>query len=131
MVEEPGTGRIGDLFHRGRHPAVRPLSPMRESLKIILCAHGYRTNSLKDFAGVARWLHENNCDLLTIDQRGCGKSGGEYITFGAREKYDVLDWLDFVGKHNEEHVGLSVWRVDGRRTVSCASGLTLPPNVRG
>ena len=70
--------------------------------RIILCAHGYRTNSLTDFAGVARWLHENNCDLLTIDQRGCGKSGGEYITFGAREKYDVVDWLDFIESHNRK-----------------------------
>ena len=31
VAEEPGTGRIGDLFHRGRHLAVRALSSMRES----------------------------------------------------------------------------------------------------
>ena len=100
--------------------------------RIILCAHGYRTNSLKDFAGVARWLHENNCDLLTIDQRGCGKSGGEYITFGAREKYDVLDWLDFVESHNRKGLPVYLYGVSmGAATVSCASGLTLPPNVRG
>lgn len=100
--------------------------------RIILCAHGYRTNSLKDFAGVARWLHENNCDLLTIDQRGCGKSGGEYITFGAREKYDVLDWLDFIESHNRKGLPVYLYGVSmGASTVSCASGLTLPPNVRG
>ena len=100
--------------------------------RIILCAHGYRTNSLKDFAGVARWLHENNCDLLTIDQRGCGKSGGEYITFGAREKYDVLDWLDFIESHNRKGLPVYLYGVSmGAATVSCASGLTLPPNVRG
>jgi dipeptidyl aminopeptidase/acylaminoacyl peptidase len=32
-------------------------------------------------------------DVLLPDSRGHGRSGGELVTFGVREKYDVLDWV--------------------------------------
>lgn len=103
-----------------------------EPKRIILCVHGYRGSSANSFAGIAQWLHENDSDLLLIDQRACGHSGGEYITFGAREKYDVLDWLELLEYNNRKGLPIYLYGVSmGAATVAMASGQTLPPNVRG
>ena len=38
---------------------------------------------------MAKYLHEHQCNLLFMEQRCCGESEGKYITFGAKEKWDV------------------------------------------
>lgn len=68
----------------------------KQADKVVLCAHGYRGSAYGDFAGSAQMLVQENCDLLLIDERGCGKSEGEYITFGVKEKDDILQWLKWL-----------------------------------
>lgn len=105
----------------------------REGAKrMVLCVHGYRGKAIGDLAAINKWFLENECELLLIEQRCCGNSGGEYITFGAREKYDVLDWIDFLEDRNRKSLPIYLYGVSmGAATVSCAAGLTLPPNVHG
>ena len=59
---------------------------------IILCCHGYRSHAVFDFAGAAEWMLSEGFSLCLIDQRACGSSGGKFVTFGVREKDDVVDW---------------------------------------
>ncbi len=106
--------------------------PRENAKRIIICVHGYRGRAIGDMAGINKWFLENDSELLLIEQRCCGNSGGEYITFGAREKYDVLDWVDFLEEHNRKSLPIYLYGVSmGSTTVSCAAGLTLPPNVKG
>ena len=65
--------------------------PAENPKRFVLLSHGYKGSGFGDFAYTARFLHENNCNLLFIDQRCCGASQGEYITFGAWEQYDVQE----------------------------------------
>ena len=76
--------------------------PADNAKRIVLLSHGYKGSSFGDFAYTARFLHENHCDLLFIDQRCCGESQGEYITFGAKEQFDVQRWAYYIARRNQE-----------------------------
>ena len=52
--------------------------------------HGYRATSIRDFCGGAAISKELEHNLLLVDQRAHGLSEGHTITFGIKEKYDVL-----------------------------------------
>ena len=57
--------------------------------------HGYKGNGIRDFCGgneLARKLKHNT---LIIDQRAHGNSGGHNITFGIKEKDDILNWIRY------------------------------------
>ena len=93
--------------------------------------HGYKGNAIRDFCGfwpVARALKHN---VLLIDQRSHGGSGGHTISFGIQEKQDVLNWVRWAEKRfgpvNMALCGVSM----GAATVLMASGMAqLPDCVR-
>ncbi|MDD5945739.1 MAG: alpha/beta hydrolase [Clostridia bacterium] len=60
--------------------------------KTAILVHGYKSLPELDFSIGGRAFYELGYDLLLLDQRAHGASGGEYITFGSKERYDVLDW---------------------------------------
>ncbi len=91
------------------------------SRRIILCVHGYRGLCFHDFASAGRFLHAQNCDLLLIDQRASGKSEGEFITFGAKEKTDIRAWCDYLADHNPQDLPVYLYGLSmGCTTVLCA-----------
>lgn len=94
--------------------------------------HGYRSSGLQDMCGGSLLARENGCDVLLVDQRAHGKSGGHTITFGVEERYDCLDWIKYACEEfgTETKIvllGLSM----GAATVLMASELSLPKNVVG
>jgi len=106
--------------------------PAKEPERFILLCHGYRGNCFGDFANIARFLHENHCNLLFIDQRCCGESEGEYITFGAREQYDVQTWAYYIARRNKKKLPIYLYGESmGAASVLMASGRKLPEEVRG
>ena len=106
--------------------------PCEEPKRFIVCVHGYRANAAKNFAGSAQWFHENGSTMLFVDERCCGKSEGRYITFGAREKYDVMDWADWLNKRNPDKLPLYLYGVSmGATAVLSASEYVLPDNLAG
>lgn len=64
------------------------------SKKLAVLVHGYH-GSFDSFSNVAQFYHYNGFTVLMPDQRTHGKSEGEYITFGAFERYDVVDWCNY------------------------------------
>lgn len=98
---------------------------------VILC-HGYKGSGFGDFANIARFLHENRCNLLFIDQRCCGASEGEFITFGAKEQYDVQRWAYYIAERNRDKLPIYLYGESmGAASVLMASGQKLPVEVRG
>lgn len=102
------------------------------SNKMIIMFHGYRSIAENDFGAQAKWYHENGYNVLLVDQRSHGKSEGKYITFGVKEKYDVVSWCEYVTNNFKELneiilAGMSM----GSTTVLLASALNLPRNVKG
>ncbi len=99
--------------------------------RTIICVHGYHSEPMHDFGIATERLLESG-DLLLIDQRAHGKSGGKYITFGVLESRDCKLWAQWLlkerGKDHPVYLdGISM----GATTVLLASGLDLPSNVKG
>lgn len=93
--------------------------------------NGYRGNGLRDFSGGLQLALESGGNVILTDQRSHGKSTGNIITFGVKERRDVLSWVRYVcGRYGDVPVfleGISM----GAATVLMASDLPLPGNVRG
>lgn len=106
--------------------------PAENAERFVLLSHGYKGSGFGDFAYTSRFLHENHCNLLFIDQRCCGKSQGEYITFGALEQYDVQRWAYYIAKRNKKKLPIYLYGESmGAASVLMASGHKLPKEVRG
>lgn len=106
--------------------------PVENAKRFVLLSHGYKGSGFGDFAYTARFLHENGCNLLFIDQRCCGESEGEFITFGAKEQYDVQQWADYIAERNKEKLPIYLFGESmGAAAVLMASGRKLPQEVKG
>jgi len=98
----------------------------------ILFFHGYRSHYQLDFSASMQFYHELGYNMLFVDQRAHGLSQGRFITFGVKERYDVLSWVTYLSLMlGEEHPlflgGMSM----GASTVLMAADLEFPGNVRG
>ena len=100
--------------------------------RIVIAMHGWRSSWAKDFGVISQFFHSNDCSVLYAEQRAQNQSEGEYITFGLLERYDCLDWIDWVNEEFGETVPIYLAGVSmGATTVLMTSGLELPSNVRG
>jgi fermentation-respiration switch protein FrsA (DUF1100 family) len=65
--------------------------------KFILLIHGHNNSSIGQlkYLELFRSLGYN---VFIPDHRRSGQSGGDSITFGHYEKYDVIDWIDILQK---------------------------------
>ncbi|MCR4922709.1 MAG: alpha/beta hydrolase [Lachnospiraceae bacterium] len=98
---------------------------------VILC-HGYRGSRFGSVANIAKYLHREGCNLLFIDQRCCGESDGKYITFGAKEQYDVIEWINRIQKENHKRLPIYLYGQSmGATSILLASGHSLPNEVKG
>ena len=94
--------------------------------------HGYRSSGLTDFCGGAEISREMGHNLLLIDQRAHGKSQGSTITFGIKERYDVLTWVDYaLERSGQDTTTLPPAPSLAASTGRLASELPLPENVKG
>lgn len=99
---------------------------------IELLFHGYRGTADQDMSGgVLRCFLVGHSALL-VDQRACGMSEGNKITFGINESRDCHSWISFVRQRFGENrkiilCGMSM----GASTVLMAAGRPLPSNVVG
>jgi len=70
--------------------AAGPSSPTEASNPIgtVLMFHGI-TDSKASYLGVGKKLADRGFDVLLIDSRAHGRSSGDYVTWGAKEKWDA------------------------------------------
>ena len=106
------------------------LSQEPSNVFVIEC-HGYKDPAIKDFCGGLGMALSKSQNVLLIDQRGHGQSGGRTITFGIKEKYDVLAWVDYLNERYEKAKILLYGISMGASTVMLGSCLELPQNVLG
>lgn len=108
------------------------LVPSGECDRFIVLLHGYHSTALYDFGVAAKFYHRMGYSLLCTDMRAHGDSEGRVISFGLRERYDVKTWVEALTERYGPDIrvylhGLSM----GGATALMASGLNLPPCVRG
>ena len=98
---------------------------------LILC-HGYRSNALRDCCGAHMLARKLGYNALVIHQRAHGESGGKTITFGIREREDVVMWTEYARQRFGAETPIVLFGLSmGAATVlmGCAEGY--PDNVRG
>ncbi|MCD7884048.1 MAG: alpha/beta hydrolase [Lachnospiraceae bacterium] len=100
--------------------------------RTVIAVHGWRASWTGRFGLIADFLYENGCNVLYIEQRAHGASGGKYIGFGLLERYDVLDWIDWVNEQDFACFPIYLFGFSmGAATVLMTAGESLPDNVHG
>ena len=73
--------------------------------KTIICVHGYQSNAFNNFSTALIDFLNRGYNVLLVDQRNYGDSGGKFTTFGHKEKDDLALWVDYVDqKKGVEHI---------------------------
>jgi len=105
--------------------------------RVIIAMHGWRSSWAKDFGAVAESWYDKHCSVLYVEQRGQNESGGEYMSLGLMERYDCLDWIQWVeqqklSRPDGTRLPLYLCGVSmGATSVLMAAGLNLPDSVHG
>jgi len=106
--------------------------PCENAKRVIVAMHGWRSAWHMDFGMIADFWHNEGCSILFAEQRAQNNSEGEYMTFGYMERYDCLDWVNFVNERTEQQYPVYLAGVSmGASTVLMTAGLDLPENVKG
>ena len=99
---------------------------------IELMMHGYRGNAERDLCGGVQRCFALGHSALVVDQRGCGNSDGNVITFGIREHLDCLKWVELLTETFGPDAKIILTGISmGASTVLMAAGQQLPENVIG
>lgn len=105
---------------------------VQDGVPLAIGFHGYRSTAIRDFCGGGVTCIEEGMNLLIIDQRGQGASDGHTITFGVKERFDCLDWINYALNRFGSDTQIMLYGGSmGSATVLLASGLDMPKNVCG
>lgn len=100
--------------------------------KIVICFHGYTSKGMSDNIGLTNYYIPRGYQMLLVDERAHGDSEGEYIGFGCLDRIDAMQWIKYVQKRIGEDCEILLHGTSmGGATVLMASGLKLPPSVKG
>ncbi len=102
----------------------------KDGAPLVICFHGYRSTSLRDFSGISLTYFKHDINVLIVDQRAHGKSQGHTITFGIKERYDCLDWINYANDRFGKGTKIVLCGISmGASTVLMSLSLNLPSNV--
>ena len=94
--------------------------------------HGYKSGAERDFCGGLQVAVQGGFNVLLVDQRAHGKSEGKCLTFGVKERYDCLAWINYAIERFGRDTKIFLYGMSmGAATVLMSSGLELPANVVG
>ena len=120
ITSRDGISLVGRYYH------------VKDGAPVSILFHGYRSTLGTDCNGGYSMSVRRGYNVLVVYQRAHRESGGRTITFGVKERFDCLDWIEYINNRFGENtkillMGLSM----GAATVLMAAGLDLPANVRG
>ena len=114
------------LTLRGKYYEYAPGAPIE------LMFPGYRGVAERDLCGGVQRCFSLGHSALIVDQRACGESDGNVITFGIRESRDCHSWIAFMLERFGKDVKIILTGISmGAATVLIAAGSELPKNVTG
>jgi len=98
---------------------------------IELMFHGYRGNAERDLSGGVQRCFQLGRSAFIVDQRGCGGSDGNVISFGVNEHRDCLRWLRYMEKTFPGRKIILTGISMGASTVMTCADKDLPGSVIG
>lgn len=106
--------------------------PVGDQKKAVICFHGYTSQGMSDYIGLSGYYLKKGYSMLLVDERAHGESEGEYIGFGCLDRMDAKNWNSWLVRRTGEDVQILLHGTSmGGATVLMASGLELPPQVKG
>ena len=94
--------------------------------------HGYRSGPILDGNGGYLICERRGYNVLIVTQRAHGKSEGNVMTFGIKERLDCLDWISYANERFGAKTPIVLMGMSmGAATVLMAAGEDLPENVKG
>ncbi|MBO7304324.1 MAG: alpha/beta hydrolase [Clostridia bacterium] len=92
--------------------------------------HGYRGNSERDLCGGVHRCFNLGRNALIVDHRASGESDGHVITFGIKERFDCIDWINFAIEKFGPNTKIIITGISmGAATVMMALNEQLPREV--
>lgn len=130
-LEETPTERIELLSHDGEL-LIGHLRKCDNPKRIVIAMHGWRSSWGKDFGLISDFFERSECDVLYVEQRGQNESSGEYMGFGLMERYDCMDWINYVMENMPAKLPIYLHGVSmGAATVLMTTGFQLGGRVHG
>ncbi|MBR5381838.1 MAG: alpha/beta hydrolase [Oscillospiraceae bacterium] len=103
--------------------------PEEDSHRWVILLHGYGLTQAHVWNYASEYL-ARGFHALTPDQRASGKSGGVYVTMGALEARDVVDWTRRIVEHDPEaRIVLHGVSMGAAAAMLAAGDDSLPGNV--
>lgn len=104
----------------------------KEGAPLHIQFNGYKGNGVRDFAGGLQIVLEQEHNVILVDQRAHGYSEGKTISFGIKERKDVVSWVNYGIERFGEDVDIFIEGISmGAATVLMAGDQELPKNVIG
>ena len=101
----------------------------QNSNKWAIVVHGYG-GSGKLMSDKSKYFYDMGYNVLIPDLRGHGKSEGDYIGMGWKDRLDIISWINFIIKENPNAEIVLHGTSMGAATVLMTSGENLPSNVK-
>ena len=101
----------------------------QNSNKWAIVVHGYG-GSGKLMSDKSKYFYDMGYNVLIPDLRGHGKSEGDYIGMGWKDRLDIISWINFIIKANPNAEIVLHGTSMGAATVLMTSGENLPSNVK-
>lgn len=104
----------------------------KDGMPLCICFHGYHGSAVRDFSGAGLFLIDEGYNVILVDERAHWRSQGHTITFGIRERFDVVSWVGYANDRFGSDTPIFIFGISlGGGTVLMASGQKLPGNVKG
>lgn len=118
--------RDGLTLHGYLFPAQKP------EKRVAILFHGYTGCAINDCAAMGEYFMEQGYSALLVDQRAHGESEGDYVGFGILDRFDALNWINFIIEKVGSDCEIVLYGVSmGATTVLMTSGFPeLPNNVK-
>ncbi len=94
-----------------------------------VCVHGYQ-DTHESMGAIAKHYNDLGWNVLLPDQRGHGKSEGDYVGWGYDERLDLLGWTNYIVRRDPEAEILLHGVSMGAASVLMATGGVLPQQVK-
>ena len=112
----------------GRHINALLYKKDAEESKYAIVVHGYRSTT-KAVSYLARRYFEAGYNVLVPYLRAHHGSDYEYCTMGWHERFDIIDWINYIIEKDHEAKIILHGASMGAATVMNATGEELPDNV--
>ena len=109
------------------------LAAKQKTNKYALCVHGYKSSSYGDFGAIGLQLWREGYNVVMVDDRAHGESGGKYIGMGVMDSDDVLAWCQYLvlQKGRDIEIVLHGMSMGAATVLMTAAKQSLPVQVKG